>query len=81
MAAIEQEILESVNRLDPEQKQLVLALVQELAGFRPPQVTLGEWLALAEASLAETRTKYGEGFTVGSLNLLDEAREERFSSS
>lgn len=79
MAAIEQEILEGVSQLDPEQKRLVLALVQELARLRLPQLTLAEWLHQAEASLAETRAKYGESFVVGSQILLDEAREERLN--
>ena len=79
MAAIEQEILEAVNRLDTQQKQLVLALVQELSRKRAPELTLGEWLAQAEASRADTRAKYGKDFTVGSLSLLDETREERLN--
>ena len=74
MAAIEQEILEGISQLEPEQKHLVLALVQELARLHTAQPTLHEWLALAESSLAETREKYGEDFTVGSQTLLDEAR-------
>jgi hypothetical protein len=73
---IEQEILEQISMLDAEQKKRVLEFVREL---KKPQMTLGEWLARAEAFQAELRAKYGDDFFFNSLSVLDEIHEERLN--
>lgn len=74
MNALEQEILAKISLLDTFQQSQVLAFVE---GLEKPRLSLHDCLEMAQASLEETRSRYGTDYFVNSLSLLEEAREER----
>lgn len=83
MAALEQEILEQVKKLNEAKQRQVLEFARRLILQTERQseleanqaMTWQQWLALADASRAELRAKYGDHH-FNSQALLDELREE-----
>ncbi len=73
MTALEQEIIERFQLLEPAAKQRMLELltINAQASF-----DYDAWWARVEALQASIRSRLREGETVGALALLDELREE-----
>lgn len=75
MVALQQQIIEIVSQLDEAKQIQVLEYVRELTSHG--SFDFGVWMAEVDALQAQTRAKYGEGFTVDVQSLLDEVREDR----
>jgi hypothetical protein len=72
MSALEQEIIEKFQQLEPDAKQRVLqALTNDPLAF-----DYDAWWAEVETLQADIRARLGDTATVGALSLLDELREE-----
>lgn len=76
MTAVEQEIIERVQRLDDERKQQVLNYLDQLEETSKPKFDFAEWLADIQAFQAELRAKYGDDYRIDTVQLLREVREE-----
>jgi hypothetical protein len=79
MSILEHELLETVKQLDTAHQEQVLAYARLLLDRPKPKLTWDEWLAQAQALSDEIRAHYGDGYYVGSRELLEEAREERLN--
>jgi hypothetical protein len=77
IATLEQQIIEQVRRLRPDQQEHVLAYVQTLTS--QPALSLGEWLERARIMRQVYIEKYGDQAFINSVELLAEAREERLN--
>jgi hypothetical protein len=77
MAALEQEILEQISKLDEAKQRQVLEFARRLA-TQPDagSMTWAEWLVLADQANADIQAKYGQHTTFNTQALLDELREE-----
>ena len=75
MSALEREIIEKFQRLEPSAKQRVL---ETLAVDFQASFDYAGWSAQVEALHASIRSRLGDQATVGALSLLDELREEEF---
>jgi hypothetical protein len=73
MSALEKEIIEKFQRLEPAAKQRVL---QTLAENVQTRFDYDAWWAQVENLQADIRARLGDTATVGALSLLDELREE-----
>lgn len=72
--SIEQQIIDSLRKLNEDQQRRVLEFVEhELSAS---QITLGEWLEKAASLRAKLRAMYGEGYFFNTQAILDEIREE-----
>ena len=73
MSALEQEIVEKFQQLEPAAKRRVLEML-----FLSAQSSFDydDWWGRVEVLQAGIRLRLGEGATVGALSLLDELREE-----
>jgi hypothetical protein len=73
MSALEKEIIEKFQQLEPDAKQRVLhtLTVQAQSAF-----DYEAWWAEVEILQADIRARLGDTATVGALALLDELREE-----
>lgn len=76
MAALEDLILEKVRQLDEAKKREVLAFVERALEPEAKPFDWDAWWAGVEGLQAYWKEKYGEGYIVGALDLLDELREE-----
>ena len=78
MSALEQEIIDKFRLLDKEAQQQVLnVLSSEVTTLEP--MTWDEWLAWARDFRRQTAKLHPEGFAFNSVDLLNEAREERLN--
>lgn len=73
MSALEQELIDRIRKLDEDQKRQVLAYI---GAIQPEPFDFASWLQHVEAFQAELSTEYGSSHTFGTLDLLDELREE-----
>ena len=73
MSALEQEIIEKFQLLEPAAKQRVLEMLTINA---QSSFDYDDWWARVETLQTSIRSRLGEGQTVGALSLLDELREE-----
>ena len=73
MSALEQEIIQKLYKLDEEKQKRVLAFIQDI---EPQSFDFETWMRETEAFRTELAAKYGENHTFGTLDLLDELREE-----
>lgn len=84
MSALEQEIVEKFRLLDKEARRRVLQLIedeiddQSLIFSVSEPMSADEWLKWAQAFGSYIHEKYGS-LRVSSVELLDEAREERLN--
>lgn len=82
MSALEQEIIEKFRLLDKASKQRVLLQIEREAMLTATTsevllpISPEEWLAWAQDFGSHIHEKYGS-FSVSSVDLLNEAREER----
>ena len=74
--AIEQEIVERVQRLDAEHQQRVLEFVRSL-GTR--QAMPPEWWERVDAFQAALKARHGDDFAIDVQSVLDVVREERLN--
>ena len=73
MTALNQQIVEEVQHLTPEQQRKVLMFIRNL------QTETGQrsdWIAQAEAFRRVLQAKHGTEFTINVQHLLDDLREE-----
>ena len=75
VAAVRQELLEQLEKLDERQQRQVLEYARALT--TPGQVTWEQWLARATQAQAELRAKYGDRHFFESQSTMDAVREER----
>lgn len=75
MAAIEQELIEQIKKLDEAEQRQVFTFVQNLVNKDKQHLPSDAWLTQADAFQDELRKKYGENH-FNSQQLLDELREE-----
>jgi hypothetical protein len=75
MSAIEADIVERFRQLDDVTKHRVLTLLENET-VRDNSFDFEVWLQRVQALQTEIRATYGEAYTVGSQELLDELREE-----
>lgn len=73
MSALEHEIIEKFQQLQPDEKQRVLQILKDTL---QPAFDYDAWWAEVEALQTDIRARLGETATVGALSLLDELREE-----
>lgn len=78
MSTVELEIIERFNKLDSETRRRVLDTLKltDDIGKKP---TPREWLENARALRAEMKKKYGARHAFNSVDLLEEAYEERLN--
>jgi hypothetical protein len=77
--AIELDIIEKFNQLDPEARQRVRQAIQSetiITQGGDPDFDFDTWLAEVQTLRADIQAHLGDGKTVGSQSLLDEVREE-----
>lgn len=73
MTALEQEIIEKINQLDPEARSRVITYIQNIA-LAP--FNADEWWEDIESIQADMQKRIGENQTTGMLDILYELREE-----
>lgn len=73
MSAVEQELIDRIRRLDENQQRQVLAYIGMI---QPEPFDFASWLHAVEKFQAELAAQYGASHTFGTLDLLDELREE-----
>jgi hypothetical protein len=73
MSALEQEIIQKLHNLDEEKQKRVLAFISTI---QPEPFDFISWLREVETLQTELAAKYGKNHTFGTLDLLDELREE-----
>ena len=73
MSALEQELFDKILNLDEAHQKQLLQIVDDM---QPKPFNFDEWMQQVEAFQAEMKAKYGEDHTFGTLDLLDELREE-----
>jgi len=73
MSALEDEIVERFEKLEPEAK---LRLLKRLEHDIEPAFDYDAWFAKAEAFRKQLTATYGDGYSVGVQDLVDEIREE-----
>ena len=77
MSALEQTIIEKIRKLDETQQQKILAYIQNVEEKEDVEdFDFDSWTKQVEQFQAELRAKYGEDHVFGTLDLLDELREE-----
>jgi hypothetical protein len=79
MSTLEMEILERFRLLDKDARRRLLTFMEddsEDADMQEP-MSPEEWQAWASSVRAELQQHYGDRMMVSSVELLDEAREER----
>ena len=73
MTALEQEIIDKINQLDPESRSRVITYIQNIA-LAP--FNADEWWHDIESIQADMQKRIGEHETTGMLDILYELREE-----
>jgi hypothetical protein len=73
MSALEQEIVEKFRILDSSSKQRVLEILTQDA---QTSFDYADWWEKVEVLQAQIRQRLGDQVTLGTLDLLDELREE-----
>ena len=74
MSALEQKIIEKIRQMDEAQQQKILEYIQDVEEKEPFE--FDEWTRQVDQFQAELKIKYGEEHVFGTLDLLDELREE-----
>ena len=73
MTALEQEIIDKINQLDPESRSRVITYIQNIA-LAP--FNADEWWKEVDELRENIQKRIGEGNTIGALEILRELREE-----
>lgn len=79
MSALELEIREKIEQLEPEARQRVIDWAKAKETISKPPFDWETWLREAEAFGKSLTAKYGENHFESSVALLHEAREERLN--
>jgi hypothetical protein len=78
VSAVQQELLDQLEKLDERQQRQVLEYARALtAPQQAPWEQWEQWLAHAAQAQAELRAKYGDRHFFESQSALDAVREER----
>lgn len=73
MSALEEIILSKIRKMDEVQQQRVLEFVE---GLGASTFDFKDWFRRVEAFQQELKSHYGENYSVGVQDMLDEIREE-----
>jgi mRNA-degrading endonuclease RelE of RelBE toxin-antitoxin system len=73
MSALEQTIIEKIRKLDEAQQQKILEYIQEVEEKEP--FDFDAWIAKAREFRARMRANYGEGYSFGASDILNDMRE------
>lgn len=79
MNALEREIIEKFNQLDPDARKRIRQLIQNdttITQSGDTAFNFEVWLSEVATLQSDIQAHLGEGQTVGALSLLDELREE-----
>ena len=73
MSALEQELIDRIRKLEENQQRQVLAYI---GAIQPEPFDFDQWLQQVENFQLELAAEYGTSHTFGTLDLLDELRQQ-----